>query len=54
MIVSAPLQLSACAKRLEGGFSRIYQRHLIKQLQRKTTDKLANPKLKEMMPVELR
>ncbi len=53
MIISAPLQLSACAKRLEGGFSRIYQRHLIKQLQRKTTDKLANPKLKEMMPVEL-
>lgn len=52
VIVSAPLQLSACAKRLEGGFSRIYQRHLIKRLRRKTMDKLANPQLLEMMPVE--
>ena len=52
VIVSAPLQLSACAKRLEGGFSRIYQRHLIRQLRRKTMDKLTNPQLIEMMPVE--
>jgi predicted alpha/beta-fold hydrolase len=52
VIVSAPLQLSACAKRLEGGFSTIYQRHLIKQLQRKTAEKLADPKLKASMPLE--
>ena len=32
VVVSAPLLLAACAKRLESGFSTIYQRHLIKQL----------------------
>lgn len=52
VIVSAPLQLSACAKRLEGGFSTIYQRRLIKQLHRKTAEKLDNPKLRDAMPVD--
>ena len=52
VIVSAPLQLSACAKRLEGGFSTIYQRRLIKQLHRKTTEKLNNPKLRDAMPLD--
>ena len=49
VIISAPLQLSACAKRLEGGFSKIYQRHLIRQLQQKTTDKLSNPKHRDAL-----
>ncbi|BBB30889.1 hydrolase [Neptunomonas japonica] len=39
VVVSAPLQLSACAKRLEKGFSTLYQWHLIKQLREKLTDK---------------
>ena len=52
VIVSAPLQLSACAKRLEGGFSTIYQRRLIKQLHRKTAEKLDNAKLRDAMPVD--
>ncbi|WP_028115677.1 hydrolase [Ferrimonas senticii] len=38
--VSPPLDLAACAKRMERGFSRVYQRHLIKRLQRKTAQKL--------------
>ncbi|MFC4992745.1 hydrolase [Rubritalea tangerina] len=50
-IISAPLQLSACAKRLEGGFSTIYQRHLIKRLQQKTLEKIHHPELSEAMPV---
>ena len=53
IIVSAPLQLSACAKRLEAGFSMIYQRHLIKQLQRKTAEKLASSQLRESIPLTL-
>lgn len=51
VIVSAPLVLSACAKRLESGFSTIYQRHLIKRLQLKTAEKLANPNLRGSMPL---
>ncbi|SIS90755.1 hypothetical protein SAMN05421760_10792 [Neptunomonas antarctica] len=42
VVVSAPLQLSACAKRLEKGFSTLYQWHLIKQLRQKATDKFNN------------
>lgn len=42
VVVSAPLQLSACAKRLEKGFSTVYQWHLIKQLRQKVIDKLNN------------
>lgn len=45
VVVSAPLQLSACAKRLENGFSKVYQSHLIKQLQQKISQKLADPDL---------
>ena len=39
VVISAPLQLSACAKRLEKGFSTLYQWHLIKALREKLTDK---------------
>lgn len=45
VVVSAPLQLSACAKRLENGFSKVYQSHLIKQLQYKVNQKLNDPEL---------
>lgn len=53
VVVSAPLQLSACAKRLESGFSKIYQSYLIKQLQQKTTEKVKNPQLAQDMPISL-
>lgn len=33
--ICAPVQLASCAKRLDDGVSKIYQRHLIKQLNRK-------------------
>lgn len=42
VVVSAPLQLSSCAKRLEKGFSTLYQWHLIKALREKLTDKFNN------------
>ncbi|MEL4389296.1 hydrolase [Shewanella xiamenensis] len=45
VVVSAPLQLSACAKRLKHGFSKVYQSHLIKQLQYKVNQKLNDPEL---------
>ncbi|NMH65337.1 hydrolase [Shewanella salipaludis] len=51
VVVSAPLQLAACAKRLEKGFSKLYQGYLIKQLQQKLRAKLADPKLSNSMPV---
>ena len=53
VVVSAPLQLSACAKRLENGFSKVYQSHLIKQLQRKVIEKLQHPQIGELMPLSL-
>ena len=39
--VSSPLNLSACAKRMEMGFSRVYQRHLIKSMQQNLLTKLS-------------
>lgn len=35
VVVSAPLELSGCSRKLERGFSRIYQSYLLKQLQQK-------------------
>ncbi|WP_285164130.1 hydrolase [Shewanella goraebulensis] len=51
IIVSAPLCLAACAKKLENGFSTVYQQHLIKQLQGKMQAKVAEAQLKSDMPV---
>lgn len=51
VIVSAPLTLSACAKKLESGFSKVYQSHLIKRLQKKMLEKLDNPDLVAKMPL---
>ncbi|RYV03386.1 hydrolase [Shewanella sp. OPT22] len=53
VVVSAPLQLSACAKRLENGFSKVYQSYLIKQLRAKLRVKIEHPKLNEHMPVAM-
>ncbi|MGB6137482.1 MAG: hydrolase, partial [Shewanella sp.] len=51
VVVSAPLTLGACAKRLESGFSTVYQRFLIKRLQRKMLDKINTADLTEQMPI---
>ena len=53
VVVSAPLLLSACAKKLEGGFSTVYQRHLIKRLVSKTQSKLEHPRFFGKMPLTL-
>ncbi|RUM67719.1 MAG: hydrolase [Sulfurospirillum sp.] len=37
--VSAPMDLAACAKRIDQGFSRLYQRHLMKPLKEQLIDK---------------
>lgn len=52
VVVSAPLQLAACAKRLEKGFSKVYQSYLIKQLQQKLIGKINHPILGQQMPVK--
>ncbi|WP_417348484.1 hydrolase [Ferrimonas sp.] len=41
--VSPPLDLFACARRMEQGFSRVYQRHLLTRLRDKIHQKLAGP-----------
>ncbi|MCL1142268.1 hydrolase [Shewanella gaetbuli] len=51
VVVSAPLTLSACAKKLENGFSKVYQSHLIKQLQHKMVNKIEQQDLTSQMPV---
>ena len=51
VVVSAPFQLSACAKRLEKGFSKIYQSYLLKQLHEKIRNKIKHPNLGKRMPV---
>lgn len=49
--ISAPLHLAACAKRLENGFSKVYQSYLIKQLKEKMIAKLSTPALRSLMPI---
>ncbi|MCL2918390.1 hydrolase [Shewanella litorisediminis] len=51
VVVSAPLRLAACAKRLEKGFSRVYQSYLIRQLQAKLAFKVTDARLGPAMPV---
>ncbi len=51
VVVSAPLQLAACAKKLEKGFSKIYQSYLIKLLQQKVIDKMEKMALDSYIPV---
>ncbi|MGB0893698.1 MAG: hydrolase [Parashewanella sp.] len=52
VIVSAPLQLDACAKRLEKGFSKVYQSYLIKQLQVKVKAKATDPSMSQSISVQ--
>lgn len=51
VVISAPLRLDACAEKLEKGFSKVYQKHLINQLQYKTREKVSHPRLGQHMPV---
>ncbi|WP_293266198.1 hydrolase [Neptunomonas sp.] len=54
VVVSAPLQLSACAKRLEKGFSTLYQWHLVKQLRQKLTDKFTDRTIVNQVSITLK
>jgi len=49
MAISIPFELGICAKELETGFSRVYQRYLIKSLNKKMHDKFKN----KAAPIEL-
>ncbi len=51
VVISAPLQLAACASRIKHGFSRIYQSYLLKQLQQKVYDKLNIASISSQMPL---
>ena len=51
VIVSAPLMLEPCSRRLERGFSRIYQRYLLNLLKQNATRKLN--KWPGTLPVDL-
>lgn len=54
VVVSAPLTLSACAKRLEKGVSILYQWHLIKQLRDKLIDKFHHGTIVDQASVTLK
>ncbi|MCL7939089.1 hydrolase [Halomonas sp. ATCH28] len=45
IVISAPLDLSACADTLRHGFSRVYERHLLGSLKRKMAPRLARGEL---------
>ncbi|MDR9438089.1 MAG: hydrolase, partial [Halomonas sp.] len=45
IVISAPLDLSACADTLHQGFSRVYERHLLGSLKRKMAPRLASGEL---------
>jgi len=49
MVISIPFELGICAKELETGFSRIYQRYLINSLSKKMRDKFKD----KPAPIEL-
>ncbi|MCX2840114.1 hydrolase [Microbulbifer thermotolerans] len=48
--ISAPMDLHACARRIDRGLSRVYQKHLLACLRRSLRIKAANPELAEAMP----
>jgi len=48
-VISIPFELGICAKELETGFSRIYQRYLINSLSKKMRDKFKD----KPAPIEL-
>lgn len=53
-IVSAPFHLDACSRRIEQGFSRVYQRYLVGQLKQNARRKLARyPGSLPIIPAQL-
>ncbi len=48
--VSAPLDLHASSRRLQQGFSKVYQRHLLSSLKESLRRKAKNPELASKMP----
>ncbi|MDN3679396.1 hydrolase [Vibrio tapetis subsp. quintayensis] len=49
-IVSAPLSLDSCAKRIEQGFSKVYRNYLLSSLKRNALNKL--PLIQQVLPIE--
>ena len=47
--VSAPLQLDICADAIDNGFSKIYQNHLVKNLNRSLTEKYTKHDMKSLL-----
>ncbi|MEQ6917485.1 hydrolase [Halomonas aquatica] len=45
IVISAPLDLAACADTLSQGFARVYERHLLASLKRKMSPRLARDEL---------
>lgn len=52
LVISPPLDLAASSERLSQGFSRIYERHLLKSLKRKVMSRLARGELPLDVSVE--
>ena len=52
VVISAPLDLAACAQRLGEGFSRVYERHLLASLKRKVIPRLERGELSLKVSVE--
>ncbi|MBB3060051.1 hydrolase [Microbulbifer rhizosphaerae] len=48
--VSAPMDLSACSRRIDSGLSRLYQRHLLASLKATLQRKATNPQLAATLP----
>jgi uncharacterized protein len=51
VVISAPLQLAACAEKLAHGFSKVYQNFLLKKLRKKMRQKLRTPIIGKLMPI---
>ncbi|WP_237065026.1 hydrolase [Microbulbifer guangxiensis] len=48
--VSAPMDLHACSHRINRGFSRVYQRHLLESLRKSLNRKAQDPQLRAALP----
>ncbi len=51
--ISAPMQLDICADRIDQGFSKIYQRHLMKYLKKSLADKYKRHDMKALIGIDV-
>ncbi len=51
VVISVPYLLASCAKKMETGFSRIYQYHLVSSLKKSTRKKLRLMELPNILPI---